>query len=217
MTMPSEAKYQQMLGVLRKQTESVASTDDNKARLDAGVEALRAVVVYLVSDPEVAREFLTQPLAIIENAVFDKGRGKSVALLEHAPTREGPPAGTKREETQGSMAFALDLLAKSGRGTKNAAAWLAQEAKKLGLRCEGGALIQPRQVINWRSEISRGKAPALARKAFEEDRQFDPTLLQGPRSEVQRARCERAVRNIIKSLVAIAPQLAPKPTRRLKE
>ena len=176
MTMPSEAKYQALLNTLRYNAKSFDAAESDMDRLTAGIEALQAVVIYLISDAAVAGDLLTRPLAGVESAVFNARRGATVPLLEHAPERPGKPTGTRREEVQGAVAFALQLRAASGMGTDRAADWVASVAWKAGLRCEDGARIIAAQVKNWRAEIQRGKAPAKACATFEENRRYAPEL-----------------------------------------
>lgn len=213
MTMPTPDQYREVIAALRETAEAYLKADDEKARLEANRRALQAVLRYFWSDPEVVDGNWTLALAAGRAAACDAGQGATVPLLDHSPTLPGKPTGMGHEVVQGTVAFALQLVIPQ-LGKFAAETWVAAEARKLGLRTEDGAPIAARQIANWRAEINRGKAPAVARAAFEALR-ADPIhagMLNCPR--------ERALflaSALIKSTVtAAAPRSAPKQTRRLK-
>jgi hypothetical protein len=216
MMVPSEQRYCELLAALRQTTKAVLEAKDDKARLDAGRAALRAVILYLVADEEVCGGTLTYPLGIVENALHDAGRGATVALLDHTPEQPGKSRGTSQEDVQGSLAFALELLTSGGMGTARAAAWVAGEASKVRLRSADGTPIKPAQITEWRKKIHRRTGPTAAQKVYWSQRDYDPALLAQPRSEIKFAGCQRAAKVLIRSLAAIYPQAAPKQTRRSK-
>jgi hypothetical protein len=156
MTMPNETRYRELLSALRRTKKAIDTAEDDKTRLANGIDALRQVVLFLVADPEVAKEGLIRPLGLIENALLDARQGASPALLDHPP--EGPkPRGTAREYVQAGVAWALQLLtsARGGKlGTERAVDRVVAEARKAGLTDPGGSSITTEQVIQWRKDIS---------------------------------------------------------------
>jgi hypothetical protein len=215
MTMPSQERYQGLLAALRKTTKALDRAEDDKARLDICLAAQQAVVRYLQGDPEVFDECLTRPLAFIENALHDSGRGAHVALLEHSPTQPGPPAGMVRVHVQAFLAFAVELLIVSMMGTGAATEWVASEARRLRVRCEDGAPITAQQVKRWRAEIIRdahGKAPEGARETFTELKKLPhyAELFDGPHSTEKRPMAQAHARAAVKMLADTAPRSAPK-------
>jgi hypothetical protein len=224
MTMPSEERYLELVATLRAATKSLETipNDDTREvrRLDTGLNALRAVVCYLHGDVDVLDGFLTRPLAIIENACFDAGRGAKPRLLDHAPERPGKATHTTREMVQGSLVFAVHLFRESGMGANVAIDRVVRQARELKLRCADGAPITKGQIKNWRGEISRdsrGNDAALAgaRETFEGLRRMHEPLLAQLPADLKREHCKARATGILKALAAIEPETAPNPTRRL--
>jgi hypothetical protein len=213
--MPSEARYRDLIATLRETKKAYDGAGDEKARLAAAVRAQQAVILYLLGDVEVAEGYLTAPLAALENAAFDAGRGATVALLEHTPERSGKPTRTTRENIQGELAFALELLIAGKVGTDLAARWVAAEARKWNVAAEDGSPIDAKQVKNWRTDIRRRKAPAEACETFDNMRHLPHVapLLMGIPIADKRERCEYLARAIIKANAAGAPRSAPKTMR----
>jgi len=224
-TMPSEEKYRRLIAELRKATDGMnaADTEDEdgrRARLTAGFTALQEVIVYLSGDPDVRAGGLTRPLGLIENALRDASRGGAPVLLDLRP--EGPglkPSGTTREDVQGGVAAAVEILKRGGWGTGRAAEEIAAKTRKAQLCCADGAPISKGQVATWRSEITKGKAAAAARVAFEVFCQYErlKSWWMLPRTDPRkREAAENAAEQIIATLANITPRVAPKRTTRAK-
>jgi hypothetical protein len=88
----------------------------------------------LHGDEEVLDRFLTKPLADIENALHDAGKGASPSLLDHEPSRAGKPADTTRETVQAMLAIAVDLLMAAQFGKSAALTWVATECRARGIQ-----------------------------------------------------------------------------------
>jgi hypothetical protein len=224
MTMPSEARYIELITTLRGTTNYLASIPNDETRevrrLETGLKALRAVVRYLQGDVDVLDGFLTRPLAIIENACFDAGRGAKPRLLDHAPERPGKATRTTREAVQGSLVFAVHLFRASGMSTERAVNQVVQQARMLKVRCADGAPITKRQVKNWCGEISRSKrgkddALAGARETFDGLRHMHAPLLAAVPEEFKPEHFKARATAILKAIAAIEPETAPNQTRRL--
>jgi len=236
MTRPSEEAYQGLLGILREAAAAFGMTEDKKTQLGLARRQLQGVLKFLWSDPEVVAGNLTRPLAVLRVAAYDVGQGATVSLLDHQPTRPdgsvgGKPSGTAREVDQGTLAYGLEMLVTMKVGTKRAADWVATEARRRGITTEDGRPIVGRQIENWRDEINRGKAPALACEVFENCRKIPippqlntkektiGELLRKWRSEISPILIKKAhglVGLLIQSIATVAPESAPKQTRRSK-
>jgi hypothetical protein len=176
------------------------------------------LILYHQKDPEIADKFLLRPLGALEAALYDSGRGAKVTLLDHAPGRPGRPVLLAREDVQGSLAFAVELLVRGGMRTEAACKWLASTARRQGLRSEDGAPLTARQVKSWRAEISRSKAPAGACETFSALRGMPPYSAAFPTAPEQEPLPpqghEVLAGAIIKSLAATAPRSGPKKANR---
>jgi hypothetical protein len=206
---------------LRRATAAVDAANDNKDRLEAGLGALRAVIRYLHGDRDVLDKLLTKPLALIENAASDARQGAAPEILNHAPADgKKKSSGAWRERVQGTMAFTLELFIAAGTGKEIAAKRIVTVARNLGVRADDGSPVVARQVVSWRYEINRGKAPVEARATFDGLRQMHSELLRRPSNETQpqrekrAAECQARALGAIKALAAIAPRSAPKEARR---
>lgn len=224
MTIPSEDRYRQLLAALRDATKHIeaADTDDQdgrRERLTAGYTALQEVIIYLSGDPEVRTGGLTRPLGLIENALRDAGRGAAPPMLDLNP--EGPgtkPRGTTREDVQGGVAAAVEVLAAGGGwNTGPATDWVVAEARRKQLSCVDGSPITLRQASTWRSEIKKRKAPAEAQRAFDELCEYERAKAWWnlPRSHpAKRTEAKTAAAQIIAFLANIVPRTAPRLTSR---
>jgi hypothetical protein len=223
MTMPSEANFRELIEVLRGTSAAVvAARKDDKARLAAGLTALRAVVTYLAKSPDVLAGQLTRPLAILENVLSDAERGATGgALINIPPEDAGRPTGLSRDFVQATLAFGIEVLRQGKFCNKSAAEWIEGAAHKLGVCSENGTPILARTIIKWREEISRGAAARDACDHYEGMRKLPPyckAFTPKGRSVAKRALCEALAMGLVKSQAALDPQTAPKLTvRSLKE
>src|SRR4051794_5896110 len=104
MTMPTAEQYRDFLQALRKNVRVFDAAEHDEQRLAAALAILQGVVLYLVSDEEVAEERLARPLGWLESAVNDSARGASPAALQPAESALGRPTGLAREQVQGILA-----------------------------------------------------------------------------------------------------------------
>jgi hypothetical protein len=224
MTVPSEERYEKLIVRLRESTKAFDaaqrdwdkvrgnSIKEDKARRaahSAGVAAIQACIQFLLGDKDVHRERLTRPLGALESAAYDALQGANPRLLQHSPTRTGKAALTSREQVQGVLAGALDLLMAAKMGTHVAAVWVAKEAQKQGVTSEDCTPIAPRQIISSRKEIIQGRAPQGAKDAFYLlTNAYEKRLEQLDLAD-RREGAEALARAAIKSLAAISPVSAP--------
>jgi hypothetical protein len=111
MPMPSEAWYREMVAGLKKAKKALDAAEDDRGRLEAALAAQRAMIHFLDGDLEILDNFLSAPLAVLENAAHDAWRGASVALFEHKPPDDRrKPTEVVSESTMGLLAAALEML-----------------------------------------------------------------------------------------------------------
>jgi len=212
-------RYRTMLAVLRKNARvyHAAKPDESAVRLQSGIESLQAVILFLLAEEDPSGERLTAPLAAIESSVYNAGRGAKPELFIHEMARGGKPDFTSKEEVQGGLAYALEILRWAGTGKTLAAdaAWVAAEARLGGLRSENGSEITKEQIKDWRVAIkkplgAKGGAPAGARAMFDMFRQqYTGRLNDLPkRNRLQGA--EIVARMVIKVIATGSPASGPK-------
>jgi hypothetical protein len=107
---PTEEQHRDLKRTLGRTKKEFDAAENEIGRLEAGLQASRAVISYLGNDGEVADQLLTAPLGALEVALFDSGRGANVPLLKHAPKEPGKPSHIAKQSVQGMLAFALELL-----------------------------------------------------------------------------------------------------------
>jgi len=213
--MPSPERYAELILALRECNQASEAAEDDAHRLVTSRRALQAVLRYLWADPEVIKDSLTAPLAALRSAAFDAGQGARPMLLAHQPEGQ-KPNGLVREVLQGTMVAAVELLRTGKMGKEAAIKWVVREARQRGLRAEDGSFITTRQVNNWGTDISRGKAPKLARETLENVRNepIKSKLFRGPRLPENREKAEKLAGLLIQAAATVAPRAAPKLTHR---
>ena len=214
----SEGQYRHLKAALGDMAMKYDAAETEIARLEAILGQLRALILYHQNDREIADKFILRPLGALEAALYDCGRGAKVPLLDHAPERPGRPVRLAREDVQGSLAFAVELLVAGRRGTEAACEWVATTARRQGLRSEDGAPLTARQVKSWRAEISRGKAPAGACETFVHLRCMRPYSAAFRTASGQQPLPQQGYEVLagafIKGLAATAPRSGPKKANR---
>ena len=200
----SEA-YRDLCAQLLACKRHIDATSDLKEHLGAGVEALRAVILYLRADPLVDGAALTDPLAELMSAAHDALRGAKPPLFEHAPDGGGTkPENITAHTVQGCLAWYVDALASRKIGRRNPAAaaqFVADKARKGGIRAADGSEISARRLKGWRAEINAGRGPAGARTAFATAKQAaGGERLLYPKDDLAQARLERLIVDAIDGL-----------------
>jgi hypothetical protein len=219
MTMPSPKEYLELFAELRECKTAFDTAADDDVRLTHSRRQLQAVLHFLWCDLDVVNAELTAPLAALRTATYDLAQGANVALLEKRPPLQPgkPPNNTSREVVQGCLAFCLELLTVSKMGTEQAANWIASEARNR-VQTPDGSPVTAQQIITWRSEIRREKAPIYARFAFDRmrNKQAIAAVLKGPHTPIKRKPCLKIAADLITSIANVAPQSAPKQTMRAR-
>ena len=218
MTMPDQAAYRKLVAGLRDALPAFEGAQDDGARLAASRQALAAVLDFLECDPELNASFLLRPIFALKTAAYDRGLGAEPPLLKQASV--GKPAGTSREVIQGILAYAVDLMKKTGLNNENALAWVVKEARNCRITDQNGSSIISKQIKSWRSEISAGRAPAEAKNAYEGMRtnpfnvnaiaQIKATRAAPVQFREARAQAERLAKLMIQSAATVAPLSAPR-------
>jgi hypothetical protein len=221
MTMPSEAKYRELLDGLRASAtafRAAESVDDDgkRDRLKAALSAFERVMLYLVSDSEVRDQGLLNPLGSLVTVLHNRERGAVAPQIDLRPDGAGDkPTGTMRELAQGSIAFGLQALKIIKQ--KEPSRWLAAVLLKEGVRTEGGGAITSGQINQWRYEIRREKAPRVAKEQYEALRKEFSAIRVEPgvgAQERARQRTHAFVRSIVLNLVHLGDVAPP---RRVKQ
>ena len=227
--MPSSARYAELKAVLRSTTKAFDNAKTDEDRLVAGLGALQAVIHYLHGDKEVLDNFLTKPLADIENAVHDAGKGAFPPLLDHKPQPASAASdeimtlrvlsnhkGRRVRTIQAMMVVAVDLLIAAQVGKGAALRRVADAARVFGIRSLDGAVITAKQIENWRSEIKKPRGPDSARKMYTDLARLPQhvEILSGPHEAAKRQHAELRARAILKTIASIMPRSAPKQQRR---
>lgn len=202
-------EYRKLIEALRERCAEFDAADGERRKLAVSLHALQDVLRCLLGHPEVKDERLTRPLIAIHSALHNAGRGANPALLAHAPDPPGKPSGTMREYVQGHLAFALELLIAAKMGTGAAAERVANEVRGRVV-AEDGAPITDKQIVQWRKDIRRGKAPAKVAEQFEELRSLYSHVIAAANSEEKRHRVKTHAGTIIANLANLAPRDAPR-------
>jgi hypothetical protein len=193
---------------LRRATAAYDKAEDDAGRLAAVLSALQAVICDLSTDRTILAEQLIRPLGAIEAALHDAGRGATVPLLTHPAARSGPPDFVTRDTAQADLAFAMELLVVAKFGTGEAAKWVANEARRAGLRSDAGEPITARQIQRWRADASSGSAPegVVDTWAFLRRMPFHAAILNGPKAAEKRPAAEVRARALIEAAAAMTPR-----------
>jgi hypothetical protein len=222
MTMPAPDQYPKLLEMLRGRARAFEEAEDDRGRLQVALESYRHVLMYLRSDSEVNSSTVLRPLEFLRVKASDIERGAKP--FDFKPDGVGTkPTGTQRENIQGMLAYAFELLISCDFSQDEALRWLTAEIRKAGVRTENDSAIPKDQIRDWRNEIRRRAKPRATRGApmeacgtYELLRQkISPELrsLDGNREKKQRRAREIAL-SLIKVVRDAGPNLAP--DRRLK-
>jgi hypothetical protein len=221
-TMPAPDQYQKLLEMLRGRAAAFEEAEDDRGRLQVALESYRHVLMYLRSDSEVNFSTVLRPLEFLRVKASDIERGAKP--FDFKPDGAGTkPTGTQRENIQGMLAYAFEVLISGDFSQDEALRWLTSEIRKAGVRTENDSAIPKDQIRDWRNEIRRKAklkatrgAPMEACGTYELLRQkFSPELrsLDGDREKKQR-RARVIALSLIKVVRDAGPNLAP--DRRLK-
>jgi hypothetical protein len=211
-------KYPWLRSVLRETCRNIdAATNDQegrKAQLMQGIAALNAVIFYLGSiDPELLKERLLRPLTMVSNSLFDAEKGAVDELLDH-DVEGSKPTGTMHETVQPIVVLALELLVKAKMGTEKAAREVAAQLRKAKITDPSGSAVTWERIVQWRKDISVGRAPVVVRARWEHWRNHYAKKLEMPHSELTRPRNQAEVRRLVAFLATFASKSMPKARHR---
>lgn len=200
----SEA-YRDLCARLLACKRHIDATSDPKEHLGAGIEALRAVILYLRDDPLVDGAKLTDPLAELMSAAHDTLRGAKPPLFDHAPDGGGTkPENITAHTVQGCLAWYVEALTSRKIGRRKpavAAQFVAAEARKAGIRATDGSEITIKRLLGWRAEIKAYRGPEGARQAFAAAKEAaGGEHLIYPKDDLAQARLERTIAEFIQNL-----------------
>ena len=152
---PSLPPFEQLVHALAQcQYDLEAGTNDPLAV--AGY-AIGTVIEFINSDLQMMDAGITNPLALIQNALHDLRNGGRPALLFDRPKSPGRPTNQAFDGLKATAALAVDVLISCKVKRGDAGKYVAGEARKLGLRQPNGKEITGRAVLGWRDEIEVSK------------------------------------------------------------
>jgi hypothetical protein len=175
--------------------------------LNAAFRAVRAVVLFLNSDPTCRKFGLTKELAIIVWALNDASQGAKPPLFFHRGkiTDGGAPTRLAESVLRAQVILMFRTLLNAGITELEASRWLAAELKDLGVMHKktigrpDGQPIKPRQIVRWISEVGgqslSGSDEAYLRLEGDELRRHD--------WQTQPNQARHRVRSLLHSLVAM--------------
>ena len=149
---PSQDNYQALIfGLARARTAMVASSD----ALDGTFGGLVAVLNYLRANPHAEAAGLLDPLEKLARAVWDVSQGGKPSLFFGAHRKGGAPKNQLKTAAGGILAALVKLLMESGESLGDAINIVASEARRLGIRSNGGEPVSNKRVEEWYYETDK--------------------------------------------------------------
>ncbi len=153
---PALLPFEQLIQVLAQCQHSLeAGTGDPLA---AAGYAIGQVIEFINSDPQIMEMGITNPLALIENALHDLRHGGRPSVLFNRPKSRGRPTNQAFDGLKAAAALAVDVLISCKVNRGDAGKYVAAEARKLGIHQPNGKEISGRTVLGWRNEIEISKS-----------------------------------------------------------
>jgi hypothetical protein len=214
--MPNADRYQGFKAALGKNAEAFAMAEDDPGRAAASLAVLQGTILYLRGDPEIFdKPHLLHPLVFLENALRDASGGAKLEALRRAASQR--PAGLTRDAVQGTVVFCLDLLVEGARiRPAEAAKYVANTARRQGVRTGRGDDLAPGQITGWRNELNLGRGthfgPEHRRRLREHYREWFKAPPADQR-DAHRQGCKKLVGGLLKGVYAVASQAAPSRRR----
>jgi hypothetical protein len=210
--MPSADWYQGFKAALRKNAEASAMAEDDAGRAAASLALLQGTILYLRGDPEIFdKPHLLHPLVFLENALGDASGGAKLEALRRAPSQR--PTGLTRDAVQGTVVFCLDLLIEGARiRPAEAAKYVANAARRQGVRTGRVDDLAPGQIADWRNELNLGKGTRFGPEHRRRRREHYRERFKAPPADQRDAYwqdCKKLVGRLLKGIYATAPQAAP--------
>ena len=153
---PSLRPFEQLVEVLA-QCQHGLETGTGDPLAIAGY-AIGTVIEFINSDPEIMDAGITNPLALIQNALHDLRFGGRPAVLFDRPKSRGRPTNQAFDGLKAATALAVDVLISCKVKRAEAGRYVAAEARKLGIRAPNGREINGLVVLGWRNEIEVSKS-----------------------------------------------------------
>jgi hypothetical protein len=210
--MPSADRYQGLKVALRKNAEAFVMAEDDAGRAAASLAVLQGTIVYLRGDPEIFdKPHLLHPLVFLVNALGDAFGGAKLEMLRRAASQR--PTGLTRDAVQGTVVFCLDLLIEGARmRPAETAKYVANTARRQGVRTRKGDDLTPSQIADWRNELNLGKGTRFGPEHRRRLREHYRELFKAPPADQRddhRKGCIKLVDGLLKGIYATAPQAAP--------
>jgi hypothetical protein len=120
--------------------------------------ALASVIEFLHADRAVMDSGITNPLAVILNALHDRRYCGKPALFFDRPVSGGRPTDQTFDAVKAAAAMGVEVL-RPFRITRSVAGkFVAEQAHGLGFRQPNGRAITGKTVLGWRDEIETAKS-----------------------------------------------------------
>lgn len=120
--------------------------------------ALASVVEFLHADQAVKDAGITNPLALVLNALHDRRHGGKPPLFFDRPRSHGRPTGQAFDAIKAAAAMGVEILVIFRITREKAGQYVAEQARGLGFRRPDGRAITGRTVLGWRDEIETAKS-----------------------------------------------------------
>lgn len=184
---PSSARYELLLRRLRATTSPSPKNDP----LDGPIEALDAVLSFLIADPETRHDRTFRALGELHLALHDLRSGGNPELLFKKRSTGGRPPRSGLDNLRVNVALAIDCLMEVGQSERSAAQWVAKEATSSGILVSAkgnaaGQPLRPETASRWRHEM--GSNPASPAERMYRQRSARRTLPQSTEEAEELAR-----------------------------
>ena len=153
---PASAPYEKLLRELLACEHLLENTQDDALAITSF--AIGVVITFLHSNSAVKNSGITNPLAMIFNALNDCRHGGRPRLIFDRPRQKGRPTDQAFDAVKATVAMAAEVLVTAGLPRSQAGRYVAEQARKLGIRFLDGTDLNGAGVLRWRDEIEVSKS-----------------------------------------------------------
>jgi hypothetical protein len=158
---PARCDPNEYLELLACLAEAKDRADVGVDDLEAGLQALVAVLAFLEAEPAVTFNMLHRPLAVLAHTVRDVIQGaKPPIIFKRNNSDGGRPANASIHAARAAMAFCVDALIKAKMKPLDAARFVLTEAGEKRMTCKS--------LLAYRAEMNGGRAPGVAQGTFKQ-------------------------------------------------